>query len=102
VLAQRFGNGGAASGLEAIGLATGILDREGLRIIDAEPAGALLAGLRIGELEREGRDTGGGDADIEAGTFAIINLDPLGDSLFALRSVRLIAIDSSSSNSGRV
>ena len=39
--------------------------------------------VRIGELEGEGRDTSRGDADVEAGAFAVVDLDPLGDPLLA-------------------
>jgi hypothetical protein len=83
VLAESLGQRVAAHALEAIDLAAGILDREGLGVIDAKPAGALLAGRRVGELEGEGRHASRGDADVEAGAFAVVELHPLGDPLLA-------------------
>jgi hypothetical protein len=56
LLAQRLGDGLAASGFQRVDLAAGILYRERFRVIDAKPAGALLASLRVGELEGEGCD----------------------------------------------
>src|SRR6516225_9358558 len=69
--------------LRRVDLAAGIFDPEGLGVVDAEPSGALLAGRRVGELEREGCDAGRGNADVEARTFAVVDLDPLGDPLLA-------------------
>ena len=54
LVAEGLGKRLATPGPEAVDLATGVLDREGLSIVDAKPAGALLAGLPVGELEREG------------------------------------------------
>src|SRR6516162_8093136 len=82
VLAEGLGQRVAAHGFEAVDLAAGILDREAFRVIDAEPAGALLAGLGVGELEGEGCDASRGNADVEARTFAVVDFDPLADSLF--------------------
>src|ERR1700720_4123026 len=76
VLAESLGQRAAAHALETIDLAAGILDREGLGVIDAKPAGALLAGRRIGELEGKGRHASRGDADIDAGAFAVVDFDP--------------------------
>src|SRR3954447_9131054 len=73
----------AAHTLQAVDLAAGVLDGEGLGIVDAEPAGALLSGLPIGELEGKGRDTRSGDADVQARAFPVIELQPLGDPLLA-------------------
>jgi hypothetical protein len=39
--------------------------------------------LRVGELEREGRDASDRKGGIQAGALAVVNLDPLGDPLFA-------------------
>ena len=67
----------------AVDLAAGILDGEGLRVIGAQHGRALLAGGGVGELEIEGRHACRDDADVEAGTFAVVDLDPLGDALLA-------------------
>jgi len=83
VLAESLGQRVAAHALEAVDLAAGILDGEGLGVIDAKPAGALLAGRRVGELEGEGRRASRGDADVKAGAFAVVDFDPLGDPLLA-------------------
>ena len=83
VLAEGFGARRSACALQAVDPAAGVLDSEGLGVVDAKPAGSLLAGLRVGELEREGRHASRGDADVEAGAFAVVNLDPAGDPLFA-------------------
>src|ERR1700722_5006186 len=79
VLAQRLRDGRAALGLEAVDLAAGNLDREGLGVIDAEPRGALLAGFGAGELVIEGRHPGSGDADVETLAFAVVGFGPLID-----------------------
>ena len=42
---------GSASALEAVDPTAGGLDGEGLGVVDAKPTGALLSGLRVGELE---------------------------------------------------
>ena len=59
----------ADPGLQGIDLRAGLLDREGLGVIDAQPFGPLLAGGPVGELEEEGCHPDGGNADMEAGTF---------------------------------
>ncbi|KWV49897.1 hypothetical protein AS156_15350 [Bradyrhizobium macuxiense] len=51
LLAEGLGQRLAANGLEAVDLAAGIFDGEGLGVIGTEPSGALLAGLPIDELE---------------------------------------------------
>src|SRR5204863_359968 len=78
LVAEGFGEGVAAHGLEAVDLAAGVLDGEGLGIVDAEPAGALLAGLPVGELVGEGRDARRGDADVETRALPVVELGPLG------------------------
>jgi len=83
LVAERLGERLAAPGSEAVDLAAGVLDREGLGIVDAEPAGALLAGLPVGELEGEGRNAHRGDADVQARAFAVVVLRPFGDPLLA-------------------
>jgi hypothetical protein len=58
--------------------------------MDAEPAGALLAGGTVGELEREGGHARRCDADIEAGAFSVVEYSALIDSPFWHRlSVRM-------------
>ena len=69
--------------LEAVDLAAGVLDGEGLRVVGTEPAGALLTGLPVGKLEREGRHPGRGDADVQSRAFAVVELGPLGDPFLA-------------------
>src|SRR6516225_3895516 len=44
LLAEGLGQRRAALALEAVDLAAGILDGEGLGVVDAQPSGALLAG----------------------------------------------------------
>jgi hypothetical protein len=83
LLTQGFGDGLAAPGFQRVDLAAGILDRERFRVVDAKPAGTLLAGLLVGELDGEGCHASRGDADIEARAFAVVEFDPLGDPLFA-------------------
>ena len=82
-VAEGLGERRSARAPQAVDLAAGVLDGEGLGVVDAKPAGALLAGRRIGELEREGRHASRGDADVEAGAFAVVDFDPLGDALLA-------------------
>jgi hypothetical protein len=69
--------------LQAVDLATSVLDREGLRVVDAQHGRALFAGGSIGELEIEGRHACGNDADIEAGAFAVVDLLPFSDAPLA-------------------
>ena len=82
-VAEGFGERRRACAPQAVDPAAGVLDGEGLGVVDAKPAGALLAGLRIGELEGEGRHASRGDADVEAGAFAVVDFGPLGDPLLA-------------------
>ena len=82
-VAEGLGERRSACAPQAVDPAAGVLDGEGLGVVDAKPAGALLAGLRIGELEGEGRHASRGDADVEAGAFAVVDFDPLGDPLLA-------------------
>ena len=82
-VAEGLGERRSARAPQAVDPAAGVLDGEGLGVVDAKPAGALLAGLRIGELEGEGRHASRGDADVEAGAFAVVDFDPLGDPLLA-------------------
>src|SRR5258708_360918 len=63
---------------EGIDLGAGLLDREGFGVIDAQPFGPLLTSGPVGELEEEGRDPGRDDADVEARTFSVVELHPLG------------------------
>jgi hypothetical protein len=70
-------------GFQRIDLGAGLLDREGLGVIDAQPFGALLAGGPVGELEEKGRYPSRDNADVEAGAFAVIELHPFGDPLLA-------------------
>ena len=44
---------------------------------------ALLAGLPVSELEREGGYARRGDADVQAGALAVVELGPLGDPFLA-------------------
>jgi hypothetical protein len=80
---ECFGKRHSAPAPQPVDLAAGSLDGEGLGVVDAQPAGALLAGRRVGELEGEGRHASGGDADVEAGALAVVDFDPLGDALLA-------------------
>src|SRR5262249_36106395 len=78
-----FGDGRAASRLQAVDPGAGVLYREGLRVVDTQPGGRLLAGRRLRELERERRDAGRGDADVQAGTLAVVDFRPFRDPLLA-------------------
>ena len=82
-VAEGFGERRSARAPQAVDLVAGIFDGEGLGVVDAQPAGALLAGRRIGELEGEGRHASRGDTDVEARAFAVVDFDPLGDPLLA-------------------
>jgi hypothetical protein len=83
-VAEGLGERRRTHASQTVDLAAGVLDGEGLGIVDAEPAGALFAGRRIGELEREAGDAGDRQAGKKAGAFAVINLDPRAYSLFTV------------------
>ena len=82
-VAEGFGERRSARAPQAVDLVAGIFDGEGLGVVDAQPAGALLAGLQIGELEGEGRHASGDNTDVQARAFAVVDFDSLGDPLFA-------------------
>src|SRR4051812_18097799 len=71
---EGFGESLGTQTLEAVDPAAGVLDGESFGIVDAEPTGALLAGLSLSELEGEGRHARLGDADIETRAFAVVEL----------------------------
>ena len=77
----RLGKRHGALAPQAIDPAAGILDGETLRVVDAEPVGALLAGRPIGELKGKRGNPSGRYADIEARAFAVVDLGPFGDTL---------------------
>jgi hypothetical protein len=82
-LPQLFGQCGRGHRLEPVDLAAGVVDGEGLRVIGPQHDAALLASGRVGELEIERRHASRDDAHIEAGAFAVVDFDPLGDPLLA-------------------
>jgi hypothetical protein len=83
LVAEGLGECVATLGPEAVNRAARVLDGEGLGIVDAEPAGALLSGLPVGELEREGRRARRGDADVKTRALPVVDFGPLGDPLLA-------------------
>jgi hypothetical protein len=62
--------------------APGIRDPEALRVVDAKLAACRPTG-RVGEVTREGRRPGRGDADVEPTGSAIVMFLPLLDPRFA-------------------
>jgi hypothetical protein len=59
-VAEGFGE------LQAVDPAAGVLGGEVAGDVDTKPAAALLAGGRVDELEREGRNASRSDADLKA------------------------------------
>jgi hypothetical protein len=95
LLAHGLDDGNGTVAPEHVDLGPRVLDVEGLGIVDAEPAGALLAGAGVGELVVERRDAGRGDADEKPRAFSVINLGPPLDTFFAHavgESDRLLAL----------
>ena len=68
---------------KAVDPAAGMLDSEGLGVVDASQPVRCLPVCQVSELEREGRHASRGDADVQAGAFAVVDLGPLGDPLLA-------------------